>query len=71
MARITLCLIALCSTACSSEPPVIAADTGCIWAKHIDVTTFQVDEMKKAPGTWRPLAIQIADQNAARAKVCT
>ena len=55
---------------CTEAPPIVSADVGCIWAKHIDVTTFQVDEMKKAPGTWRPLAIQIADQNAERVKRC-
>ena len=69
--KAALILVLLTLAACDPKPPVVSVETGCIWAKHIDVTTFQVDEMKKSPGTWRPLAIQIADQNAARAKVCT
>lgn len=60
----------LCLMACSPPPPVISADLSCIWTKPLDVTQFQVAQMKADPGTWRPLALQIADHNAERKLRC-
>jgi hypothetical protein len=60
----------LCSAACSSNPPVISADTSCVRFRHIDVSEFEVDAMKKDPGTWRPLAVQILGHNQEYEKAC-
>lgn len=57
--------------ACSPKPPVVNADLSCVWTKPFDVTQFQVDAMKKDPGTWRPLAVQLKDHNDERAKRCS
>lgn len=62
--------LAVALAGCAGDPPIISADTYCVRTSHIDVTTFQVDAMKKDPGTWRPLAVQIADANGIRAKNC-
>lgn len=71
-ARKVAALAALALTAaCSSKPAIVAPDVGCIWTQHIDVTAQQVDGMKKDPGTWRPLAVQITDHNANRLKRCS
>lgn len=70
-AKIALCLTTLFLTACSSKPPeVIDADTGCVRFKHIDVTQWQVDDMKKDPNQWRSLALQIKGHNDIYEKVC-
>jgi len=66
----TLCLTTSYLTGCSPPPPVISADLSCIWTKNIDVTPWQVDDMKKDPNQWRPLAIQIKDHNDERVKRC-
>jgi hypothetical protein len=61
----------LCSSACSSkQPAVISADTSCVRFRHIDVNEFEVDAMKKDPGTWRPLAVQILGHNQEYEKAC-
>jgi hypothetical protein len=69
--KIALCLMTLCSTACSSSPPpVIDADIGCVRFKRIDVTQWQVDDMKKDPNQWRSLALQIKGHNDVYDKWC-
>ena len=65
-----LCLTTSFLTACSSNPPVVSADTSCVRFRHIDVTEFQVADMKKEPGTWRPLAVQILTHNEVYEKAC-
>ena len=69
-AKIGLCLMTSSLMACSAKPPVINADTSCVRFKHIDVNEFQVDAMKKDPGTWRPLAVQILGHNQEYDKAC-
>ncbi len=56
---------------CAPKPTINAPDVGCIWTQRIDVTEFQVEAMKKEPGTWRPLALQIKDFNDNRARRCS
>ena len=69
--KIALCLTTLCSTACSSKPlPVIGADLSCVRFRHIDVTEWQVADMKKDPNQWRPLAVQIKSHNDDFEKAC-
>lgn len=69
-AKIALCLTISCLTACSSKPPVVSADTSCVRFRHIDVTPWQVDDMKKDPNQWRSLALQILGHNQEYDKAC-
>ena len=56
--------------ACSAKPPVVSADTSCVRFRHIDVTPWQVDDMKKDPNQWRSLALQILGHNQEYDKAC-
>jgi hypothetical protein len=38
--------------------------------RHIDVTPWQVDDMKKDPNQWRSLALQILGHNQQYDKAC-
>ena len=70
-AKIALCLTTLFLTACSSKPaPVISADLSCVRFRHIEVTQWQVDDMKRDPNQWRPLAVQIKSHNDEYEKAC-
>ena len=64
--------IVLCAalTACSRPAPVVSADTSCVRFRHIDVTPWQVDDMKKDPNQWRSLALQILGHNQEYDKAC-
>ena len=53
----------LSTMGCSSNPPVVSADLSCIRFHHIDVTEWQVADMKKDPGQWRSLALQVKGHN--------
>lgn len=69
-ARIALLATTLYLTACSGKPPVVSADTSCVRFRHIDVTPWQVDDMKKDPNQWRSLALQILGHNQQYDKAC-
>ncbi len=69
-AKIGLCLMTSSLVACSAKPPVINADTSCVRFKHIDVTEWQVGDMKKDPNQWRSLAVQILGHNQEYEKAC-
>jgi len=65
-----LVILLVVALAGCADPPIVSADTYCVRTSHIDVTTFQVEVMKQDPGTWRPLAVQIADANTVRKLNC-
>ena len=70
-ARIALCLTMPFLTAfCAKKEVQIAADTSCVRFRHIDVTMWQVEDMKKDPNQWRPLAVQIKSHNDEYEKAC-
>jgi hypothetical protein len=58
------------TASCASKPPVVSADTSCVRFRHIDVTPWQVDDMKKDPNQWRSLALQILGHNQQYDKAC-
>lgn len=64
-----LCLTTSCLMACAPTPP-LETDLSCTWTKAFDVTQLQVEAMKRDPGTWRPLAVQIKDHDDERKKRC-
>lgn len=69
--KIALCLTTPFLTAyCDKKPVQIAADTSCVRFRHIDVTEWQVADMKKDPNQWRPLAVQIKSHNDEYEKAC-
>ena len=69
--KIALCLTTLFLTGCCDDKPVqIAADLSCSRFRHIDVTEWQVADMKRDPNQWRPLAVQIKSHNDEYEKAC-
>lgn len=68
--KIALCLTISFLTACAKKEVQIAADTACVRFRHIDVTEWQVADMKKDPNQWRPLAVQIKSHNDEYEKAC-
>jgi len=55
---------------CSSSPPIVSADVGCAWTRHIDVSPEQVAAMKRDAAVFRPLAVEIKSHNDAREARC-